>query len=98
MRLPSLLLSTAARDPGLIAPLDRLAPRGSRLTAAYFVVARGQNASPLSPPQHGGARSVVIRQSVSLPWAARLTGSLTKVRCIETTGQETTHELEQPVR
>jgi hypothetical protein len=33
-----------------------------------------------------------------LPWAARLTGSLTKVRCIETTGQETTHELEQPVR
>jgi hypothetical protein len=31
----------------LIAPLDRLAPRGSRLAAAYFVVARGRNACPL---------------------------------------------------
>src|SRR5215217_3116381 len=57
-RVPSLLLSTAARDPCLIAPLAMLAPRGSRFVAAYFVVARGRRACPLTSPQHGGARSV----------------------------------------
>jgi hypothetical protein len=56
-RVPSLLLSTAARDPSLIAPLAALAPRGSRFGCAYFVVARGRKACPLAPPQHGGARS-----------------------------------------
>jgi len=43
----------------LIAPLATLAPRGSRLVAAYFVVVRGRKACPLTPPQHGGARSGV---------------------------------------
>jgi mycothiol S-conjugate amidase len=38
-RVPSFLLSTAARDPGLIAALAALAPRGSRFVAAFFVVA-----------------------------------------------------------
>jgi hypothetical protein len=32
------------------------ATRASRLKAAYFVVARGEKAPPLPPPQHGGAR------------------------------------------
>ena len=44
--------------PYLIAPLAALASRGSRLIAAYFVVARGRKACPLPPPHHGGARSV----------------------------------------
>ena len=44
--------------PCLIAPLAPLAPRGSRLAAAYFVVTPGRKACPLAPPQHGGARSV----------------------------------------
>jgi len=34
-----------------------LAPRGSRLIATYFVVARERKACPLAPPQHSGARS-----------------------------------------
>ena len=41
----------------LIALLAALAPRGSRFVAAYFVVARRRKACPLTPPQHGGARS-----------------------------------------
>ena len=45
------------RTPLLIAPLAALAPRGSRFVAAYFVVARGRKACPLTPPQHGAARS-----------------------------------------
>jgi len=56
-RVPSLLLSTAPRDPCLIAPLAALAPPGSRFCAAYFVVAPGRKACPLAPPQHGAARS-----------------------------------------
>jgi hypothetical protein len=32
------------------------ATRASRLEAPYFVVARGEKAPPLPPPQHGGAR------------------------------------------
>jgi hypothetical protein len=35
----------------LLAPLARIA-----LEPAYFVVACRRNASPLAPPQHGGAR------------------------------------------
>src|SRR5215212_3521679 len=56
--VPSLLLSTTARDPifdWFRSP--RLAPRGSRCVAAYFVVAPGRKACPLTPPQHDGARS-----------------------------------------
>jgi hypothetical protein len=59
-RLRSLLLSTVARDPVLIASLAKLARRGSRCDAPYFVVARGRKACPLTPPQHGGARSGLI--------------------------------------
>jgi hypothetical protein len=40
VRVCSLLLSTAERDPGLIAPLAALAPRGSHLEPTYFVVTR----------------------------------------------------------
>jgi hypothetical protein len=50
----------------LIASLAKLAPRGSRFVAAYFVVARGRKACPLHPPQHGGARSVLIGSLRSL--------------------------------
>jgi len=38
-----------------------LASRGSRLVAAYFVVARAQKARALTPLQHGGARSDLRR-------------------------------------
>jgi hypothetical protein len=58
--VPSLPLSTAARDPVLIASLAKLARRGSRCDAAYFVVARGRKACPLTPPQHGGAIRCLI--------------------------------------
>jgi hypothetical protein len=34
----------------LIAPLVALAPRGSRFEAAYFVVAQGRRACPITPP------------------------------------------------
>jgi len=41
----------------LIASLAKLARRGSRFVAAYFVVVPGRKACPLTPPQHGAARS-----------------------------------------
>ena len=65
MRVGSLLLSTAARDPGFdgslrsLLSLLRSARCGSRFVAAYFVGARGRNAGRLASPQHGGARSGV---------------------------------------
>src|SRR4029453_10860122 len=56
--------------PCLIAPLAMLAPRGSRLAAAYFVVTRRRKACPLAPPQHGGARSVFHGRLATLAeWA-----------------------------
>jgi hypothetical protein len=46
-----------------------IAPRGSRFVAAYFVVARGRKACPLTPSQHGGfsARRRAIRLSGLAP-------------------------------
>jgi hypothetical protein len=43
--------SKSGRSAASIASLAKLARRGSRLVAAYFVVARGRTACPLSPPQ-----------------------------------------------
>jgi len=43
----------------LIASLAALAPRGSRLEPAYFVVVRRRKVCRLAPPQHGEARSGV---------------------------------------
>ncbi len=63
--------SSAARRRAIrcsIAPLAALAPRGSRPEAASFVVARRRKAYPLTPPQHGGARSGLQRHLRLLLW------------------------------
>ena len=54
--LRSLRLSTA-RDPVRIVPLAKLAPRGSRLAAAYFVVTRGRKS--MSPPSSSARRRAI---------------------------------------
>jgi hypothetical protein len=56
-----------------IAPLAALAPRGSRLEAAYFVVARGgKNASAPSPQNSSPLGPVVatLAQFVEARWRA----------------------------
>jgi hypothetical protein len=55
-----------------MASLATLAPRGSRFVAAYFVVARGRKACPLPPPQHGGARSVLMASLATLAADAQI--------------------------
>jgi hypothetical protein len=50
-----------------IVSLAKPARRGSRWVASYFVVAWGRRACPLVPPQHGGARSGVLRFSFDQP-------------------------------
>jgi aminoglycoside phosphotransferase (APT) family kinase protein len=64
----SQLRGTATLGP---CPIARSARCGSRLRAAYFLVGRGRKACPLTPPQHGGARSVEIDAAL----VARLVGS-----------------------
>src|SRR5687768_12936927 len=64
--------------PCLIASLATLAPRGSRLAAAYFVVTRKRKTRPLDPPQHGGARSVFDCFARYARWVY---GSLRSLRC-----------------
>jgi hypothetical protein len=79
----SFLLSTAARDPSLIASLAKARSRGSRFIAAYFVVTRRRKSmsAPFSsarrraiqiPPafhRHCGVRIALARRDSIHPWS-----------------------------